>query len=64
MSSSANSASSPAGWFENLARAKAQIAAGQTVQLLPVLERLRASAERLEAASNQSLDEAGKSADE
>ena len=43
------SAPPPAGWEESLARSKAQIAAGQSVPLLPILDRLRASAERLEA---------------
>lgn len=40
----------PAGWDEVLACSKAYIAAGETEALLPVLDRLRASAERLEAA--------------
>ena len=39
----------PAGWRESLARSKAQIASGESVPLLPILDRLRASAERLEA---------------
>ena len=42
-------ASSPTGWRESLERSKAQIAAGKTVPLLPLLDRLRAAAERLEA---------------
>jgi hypothetical protein len=48
----------PAGWLESLERSKAQIAAGQSVPLLPVLDRLRASAERLEAEQALSADEA------
>ncbi len=39
----------PSGWLDSLRRSKAEIAAGQTVPLLPILDRLRASAERLEA---------------
>lgn len=39
----------PAGWYDSLARSKAQVAAGESVPLLPVLDRLQASAERLEA---------------
>lgn len=49
MSTAANHASVPAGWLESLGRSKAELAAGQTVPLMPVLDRLRASAERLEA---------------
>lgn len=64
MASTAPRASAPAGWLESLARSKAQIAAGQTVPLLPLLDRLRASAERLEAADNLSPDNAGHSAEE
>ena len=47
MSEAANPSRAPAGWRESLERSKAQIAGGQTVPLLPVLDRLRASAERL-----------------
>jgi hypothetical protein len=36
-------------WLESLARSKAQIEAGQTVPLEPVLERLRASIARMDA---------------
>lgn len=39
----------PEGWREILLQSKAEIAAGQTVPLQPVLDRLRATAERLEA---------------
>ncbi len=46
----------PAGWHESLARSKAQIAAGRSVPLLPVLDRLRASAERLEAEQGVTAD--------
>ena len=49
MSEAANSSPAPAGWRESLERSKAQIAAGQILPLLPVLDRLRVSAERLEA---------------
>ena len=47
MSEAANRTRGPASWRESLERSKAQIAAGQTVLLLPVLDRLRAWAERL-----------------
>ena len=43
MSSTADRATVPAGWRESLERSKAQIAAGVTVPLIPILERLRAS---------------------
>ena len=49
-------APAPAGWHESLARSKAQIAAGQSVPLLPVLDRLRASAERLETEQGITAD--------
>lgn len=39
----------PGGCHDNLARSKAQIAAAHAVPLRTVLDRLRASAERLEA---------------
>jgi hypothetical protein len=58
MSSTADRATVPAGWVEGLERSKAQIAAGMTVPLIPILDRLRASAERLEAADNRPQDEA------
>jgi hypothetical protein len=58
MSSTADRATVPAGWVESLERSKAQIAAGMTVPLIPILDRLRASAERLEAANNRLQDEA------
>ena len=58
MSEAANSSRAPPGWRESLERSKAQIAAGQTVPLLPVLDRLRASAERLEAEMGVTPDEA------
>ena len=45
-----------ADWRESLERSKAQIAAGQTVPLLPVLDRLRAAAERLEAEQGITAD--------
>ena len=59
MSSTANRAVAPAEWVESLARSKAQIAAGESVPLLPLLDRLRASAESLEAEQGASPDEAG-----
>jgi hypothetical protein len=58
MSSTTDRATVPRGWLESLERSKAQIAMGMTVPLIPVLDRLRASAERLEAAENQPQDEA------
>jgi len=39
----------PAGWLESLERSEAQIAAGQTVPLEPVLDLMRASIARMEA---------------
>lgn len=48
MSEEAENPAPPQGWVESLERAKAEIAAGQTVPMEPVLEKLRASAERLE----------------
>ena len=39
----------PAAWTEALDRSAAEIAAGQTVPLAPVLDELRARADRLEA---------------
>ena len=49
MSEAPRKPQAPAEWLESLERSKAQIAASQAVPLLPVLDRLRASAERLEA---------------
>lgn len=46
----------PAGWLASLARSKAEIASGQTVPLLPILDRLRSAAERLEAGGDDLLD--------
>jgi hypothetical protein len=40
---------SPSSWIESLERSKAQIVAGHTEPLLPLLDRLRSSAERMEA---------------
>jgi len=45
-----------AGWRESLERSKAQIAAGEAVPLLPVLDRLRAAAERIEAEQGVTAD--------
>ncbi len=39
----------PAGWLESLERSEAQIAAGQTVPLNPVLNLMRESIARMEA---------------
>jgi len=41
--------STPLCWIEALDRSAAEVAAGQTVPIEPVLDELRASAERLEA---------------
>jgi len=49
MSEASQTPQAPARWLESLERSKAQIAAGQAVPLLPVLDHLRATAERLEA---------------
>jgi hypothetical protein len=48
----------PPGWTESLNRAKAEIAAGQTVAMEPLLERLRASAERLEHRRAEAIQKA------
>ena len=57
MSEAANSSRAHTSWQESLARSKAQITAGHTVPLLPVLDRLRVSAERLEAEMGVNPDE-------
>jgi hypothetical protein len=49
-------APAPVVWQESLARSKVQIAAGESVPLLPMLDRLRASAERLEAEQGVTAD--------
>ena len=49
MAGSLDQSEAPQGWDDALKRAKADIAAGRTVPLAPVMERLRASAERMEA---------------
>ncbi len=59
----ANRTAAPVEWLESLARSKAQIATGQTVPLLPILDRLRASAERLEAEQGLAPDEAKQTAE-
>lgn len=62
MSSSTDRVTAPAEWVESLQRSKAQIAAGLTVPLLPLLEQLRASAELLEVAEDEELEIAGPTA--
>jgi hypothetical protein len=62
MSSSTRRVTAPAEWIESLERSKAQIAAGLTVPLMPLLEQLRASAERLEVAEDEELEIAGPTA--
>ena len=42
----------PAGWLESLARSKADIAAGRSVPLLPILDRLRAAAKTLDGSDD------------
>ena len=39
----------PVGWFESLERSEADLVAGRTVPLEPVLERMRDSIKRMEA---------------
>jgi hypothetical protein len=46
----------PEVWRESLERSKDQIAAGEAVPLLPVLDRLRAAAERIEAEQGVTAD--------
>ncbi len=58
MSNVANQTRVPAGWQESLTRSKAEIAAGQSVTLLPILDRLRSAAERLEAGENADANKA------
>jgi len=58
MSEAVNSSRLPAACQESLERGKAQIASGQIVPLLPLLDRLRASAERLETELDVTPDEA------
>ena len=48
----------PGGWHDSLARNRTQIAAARCVPLLTVLDRLRASAERLEAEQGVAAGEA------
>ena len=43
-------------WHDSLVRSKTQIAAGETVPLLPILDRLRTSSERLEAEQGVTAD--------
>jgi len=62
MSSSTDRVTAPAEWVESLQRSKAQIAAGLTVPLLPLLEQLRASAELLEVSEDEELEIAGPTA--
>ncbi len=57
MSEAPHTTRAPAKWRDSLERSKAQIAAGQTVPLLPVLDQLRATAERLEAGMGVISDE-------
>ncbi len=57
MSEAPQTPPAPANWRESLERSKAQITAGQAVPLLPVLDRLRATAERLEAEMGLTPDE-------
>jgi len=46
-------AEAPAGWLESFEASEAQIAAGQTVPLDPVLDRLRATLARMIAAETK-----------
>jgi hypothetical protein len=62
MSSSTDRVTAPIEWIESLERSKAQIAAGLTVPLLPLLEQLRASAELLEVSEDEELEIAGPTA--
>ena len=56
MKQEASPVSAPSGWLESLTRSKAQNAAGERVPLLPILDRLRASAEQLERSQGVSED--------
>ena len=44
MNDGCNRIAGPVGWVDSLMRSKAEIAAGATVPLVPILERLWASA--------------------
>lgn len=57
MSEASHTPRRPAEWRDSLERSKAQIAAGQIEPLLPVLDRLRVAAERLEADMGVTPDE-------
>ena len=50
MASTVDHPPAPPEWVESLERSKAQIEAGRDVPLGPVLERLKTSADRMEAA--------------
>lgn len=43
-------------WQESLVRSKTQIASGESVPLLPILDRLRSLAKRLEAEQGVTAD--------
>ncbi len=43
-------------WRESLARSKSQIASGEIVALLPILDRLKMAAERLETEQGVTAD--------
>lgn len=62
MSIAPSKAPAPVDWHEGLARSKSEIAAGKTVDLLPVLEDLRVAAERLEAGGNETPKVMGQTA--
>jgi len=51
----------PAGWLGSLTRSKGQLEAGQTVPLLPILDRLRASAEAVETDDTDDLRQTARS---
>ena len=57
MSEASHTSRPPAEWRDSLERSKAQIAAGQTMPLLPVLDQLRATAEHLELEMGITPDE-------
>jgi hypothetical protein len=48
----------PAGWLASLAQSKAEVEAGDTVPLEPILDELRASIARMKARQDAQADKA------
>lgn len=56
MATDPNHALVPNGWLDSLARSKAEIAAGRSVPLLPILDRLRTAAKALDGGDDSAED--------